>query len=198
MAKKPSARRKAAAAPSVFDEKKFKSPRIQATFDYNELSLVRASNQLWQTGKNVALGVAMVSLAGIVVYILLAGSEGNLAPALVLLAVSVIASATVTRWDKVQLRRARTTSLGVKGEGERRRVTVTDDAVHLETTGGLDASYPLSDLRKVFATEDSVTVDFGNDRYVYVPRAALSENRFRELVHILKQARAENGGAARR
>ena len=196
MAKKPAARRKTA-APGIFDEKKFKSPRIQATFDYNELSLVRASNQLWQTGKNVALGVAMVSLVCIIVYILLAGGEGNLAPAIVLLAVSVVSSATVTRWDKVQLRRARTTSLGLEGEAERRRVTVTDDAVHMETSNGAEVSYPLSSLCKVFATEDSVTADFGKNRYVYVPRTALSENRFRELVRILKEARDANKGAAR-
>lgn len=190
MAKKSATSRKSA-APSIFDEKKFRSPRIQATFDYNELSLVRASNQLWQTGKNVMLGVAMVSLVGIISYILL-GGEDNMAPAIGMLVVAVVSSAAVTRWDRVQLRYARKTTLGFEGTGERRRVTVTDDTVHMETSNGAEVSYPLSSLREVYVTEDSVTAGFGKGCYVYVPRAALSENRFRELGRIFKEARAAN------
>ena len=50
------------AAHGPFDAKRFRSPRIQATFDYDELSLMRAANQLGQVGRNVVLAVAFVSL----------------------------------------------------------------------------------------------------------------------------------------
>lgn len=184
MAKKSAARRKPAAE-GTFDDKKFPGARIQATFDYNELSLIRAANQLGQRGKNVALAVAFVSLATVILVLLF--DQSNLAPALVILAISVVSSSVATRWDKVQLRYARKTSLGFEGSGDRRRVTLTDDALHLETSNGTEASYPLSELRFVHATDDSVTAGFAKGCYVYVPRSALSENRFKELVRILKQ-----------
>lgn len=179
------------AAHGPFDAKRFRSPRIQATFDYDELSLMRAANQLGQVGRNVVLAVAFVSLVCVIATLLV--DPNSYAPAIAALLVAVAASAFATRWDRVQLRLVRGTSLDVTGLGDRRRVTVTDDSVHLETTGGVDVSYPLSDLSRVYATDDSVTACFAKGRYVYVPRSALSENRFHELVRILKEAREKGG-----
>ena len=64
-------------------------------------------------------------------------------------------------------------------------VVACDDALHLEDTHGTKMRFDYADLRVVYPTSEFVVAGFGGKRYVYVPRSALSEGRFRELVRIL-------------
>lgn len=194
MAKKSNASRKGIEPTgSPFNDDAYENVRFSATFDYNELSLTRASTQLFPNGKNVMLGVSFFSLAGILVILVVL--EADVVFVLPLIVVSVIATSLTSNWGKNQLRYARKTSLAVEGAGGRRHVVVDDDAVHTEFDDGrAPVSYPLSELRSVRATNDFVVAGFGARRYVYVPRNATSEGRFRELVRILR-AHVRPGGA---
>ena len=66
---------------------------------------------------------------------------------------------------------------------------VCDDAVHVQTSLGSSATYPLSDLKWVSATDECLLASFGHGRYVYVPRRCLSENRYRDLIRFLEDQR---------
>lgn len=170
-----------------FDDDAYEDVRFSATFDYGELSLTRAAAQLAPRSKTATTGVAFVCLAGMVAVLMI--SEDNLVWALVFMVPALVALNAVTNWHKLQLRYARKTTLGAADGIGRHHVVVCEDAVHTQVEGGAVTSYSLSELRAVYDTEDCVVAGFGSKRYVYVPRAALSENRFRDLVRFLREKR---------
>lgn len=186
MAKKAASRRKSASPQRKFDDTQYDGVRFSATFEYNELSLARAASWIWPRGKYVTLAVAFVSLLLLVGMLYI--NQDLLIPALAPLAVSIVASSLNSRWDRVQLRRANRSSLALDETRapQTRHVVVCDDAVHVEVEGGASDTYPLSDLRVVHSNNDSAFAGFGDGRYVYVPRSAMSEGRFRELVRFFE------------
>ena len=94
-------------------------------------------------------------------------------------------SATFEYNELTLARSAELLGLGLKNV--RRHVAVTDDAVHVENEDGELGCYSLSELRVVHSTSEFLVADFGEKRYVYVPRSALSENRYRDLVRFLNE-----------
>ena len=108
---------------------------------------------------------------------------------IVLFVIATALSYVTSNWRKLQLRYARTTSLGSWTQVGRLHVAFCDDALHVEDKTGELATYPTSELRYVHETGDFVVAGFGRKRFVYVPRAALSENRWRELLRFLKDHR---------
>lgn len=187
MAKKSASRRKGASPQRRFDDAQYDDVRFTATFEYNELSLARAASWIWPRGKYVTLGVAFVSLLLLVGMLYI--DQGLLIPAMAPLAVSIVASSLNSRWDKVQLRYARRSSLALDetSDPQVRHVVVCGDAVHVEVENGPKDTYPLSDLRVIHSNHESVFAGFGDRRYVYVPRSAMSEGRFHELVRFLER-----------
>lgn len=187
MAKKAVSRRKAVSPQRKFDDSQYDDVRFTATFEYNELSLARAASWICPRGKYVTLGVAFVSLLLLVGMLYI--DQGLLVPAMVPLAVSLVASSLNSRWSKVQLRYANGTSLALDETHapQTRHVVVCGDAVHVEIEGGEKATYPLADLKVVHSNLDSIFAGFGDKRYVYIPRTAMSEGRFRELTRFLEE-----------
>lgn len=186
MAKKAASRRKGVPPQRKFDDSRYDDVRFTATFEYNELSLARAASWICPRGKYVTLGIAFVSLLLLVGMLYI--DQGLLIPAMAPLAVSIVASSLNSRWDKVQLRYARGTSLALDATSgpQLRHVVVCGDAVHAEIEGGPSDTYPLADLKSVHGNLESLFVGFGNKRYVYIPRSAMSEGRFHELKRFLE------------
>ena len=169
------ARRKDAAR-VAFDDKKYGHALFSATFEYSELTFARASEQLGLRLRSALTAASFASLVGLILVILI--DESLVVLVGVLFVISLALVFTTSRWGDIQLRYARTTA-------ERRHVVVCEDAVHVENEEGELGSYNLSDLRVVHATGEFVVAGFGHGRYAYVPRSALSENRFHELVRFL-------------
>lgn len=182
MAKKSSRRKAAAQAQSAFDDKKYEGVRFSATFEYNELTFTRAAEQLFPRGRSAATIVTFLLL---VLLVLTALMLENTPVLVVLFVLCLVAMNAATRWSDLQIWYARSTTLAPGDGAERRHVVVCEDEVHVEDESGDDAAYPLSSLRVVYATSDFLVAGFGNKRYVYVPRSALSESRFRDLVGFL-------------
>lgn len=185
MAKKAATRRRdEAGEKDGFAGTRYDNERVSATFDYNELCFARAAELLGPRLRSaVNVGQFVMLLALIFVAIML----GNAVPLLVTLFIVAVALLYVYQnWSKLQLRYARTTNLA-QGGAQRRRVVVCDDAIHLEDAQGGTEDFDLSDLRHVHDSPDSILACFAGHRYVYVPRSALSENRFRDLARFLRE-----------
>ncbi|HIZ45948.1 MAG TPA: hypothetical protein IAA19_02880 [Candidatus Olsenella pullistercoris] len=176
------ARRKDAAR-VAFDDKKYGHALFSATFEYSELTFARASEQLGLRLRSALTAASFASLVGLILVILI--DESLVVLVGVLFVISLALVFTTSRWGDIQLRYARTTTLAAPATAERRHVVVCEDAVHVENEEGELGSYNLSDLRVVHATGEFVVAGFGHGRYAYVPRSALSENRFHELVRFL-------------
>lgn len=181
---KPAARRREAER-AAFDDKKYGRTLFSATFEYNELAMTRASELLGLGVKNVLTGVAFVTLLALILVILIDDTLVVLVGALFVVSIALVMA--TSRWSWFQLRYARTTTLAAPATSERRHVAVADDAVHVENEDGELGCYSLSDLRVVHSTSEFLVADFGERRYVYVPRSALSENRYRDLVRFLNE-----------
>lgn len=184
MSKKNSARRKNAGADAGLAGKKYEGERVSAVFDYNELCLARASELLAPRLAGVTMVASFASLLAIVLVALV--EKDQLVLLVVLFVISFSLLQASRNIGKLKMRYARGTNLLPDGEALRRRVVVCDDAVHVEREDGSAESYNLSELRRVGETSDSILACFGNKRYVYIPRMALSEGRFREVSRILK------------
>ena len=95
---------------------------------------------------------------------------------------------TPTRLNSSACAKIETNStLAAPASAERRHVAVGEKSVHVENEAGELGCYDLSDLRAVHSTSEFLVADFGQKRYVYVPRSALSENRYRDLVRFLNE-----------
>ncbi|MBM6676953.1 hypothetical protein H6A07_09425 [Olsenella uli] len=176
------AARKDAAQPR-FDDKKYEGVLFSATYECNELALARASETLGQRLKTGLTAASFVSLLLMLVSLLV---DNEATPfVIVLFLVSLVLVYGTTRWDRLQLAYARRTVLAPVASGEQRHVAVCEGGVHVENEAGplLDLDY--SDLRFVRQNGDCVVAGFGQRRYVYVPRSAMSENRFRDLGRFL-------------
>ena len=82
---------------------------------------------------------------------------------------------------------ARRTTLAAAPPSEQRHVAVCEDCVHVESEAGPIGDFDLSDLRTVRYTDEHLVAGFGSRRYVYVPRRALSEGRYRKLAAFLSE-----------
>lgn len=191
MAKKKTARkvRPLSAEPShKFDDEKYDGLRFSATYDYGELALSKAASYLGgQKARIASFAVSMACLA-LMIIVLLADAN-NLAPAIVLLVLSMAGTVVSTNWHNMQTNYARNSSLDFKGATTRRHVAVTQTAIHVADESGAEECYNLSDLRSVSADDDGLLAGFGGRRYAYVPASSMSASRFKELVRELEAAR---------
>lgn len=167
-----------------FDDTKYGRTLFSATFDYNELSFARASETLGHGYRKVLTGLAFLALLALVVVLLVDEKPTALVVVTFLVAFALVFA--VSRWDRLQQAYARRTVLAPKAGVPTRHVAVCEDSVHLEDATGALGDYDLSELRSVSQNTDCLVASFGNGRYVYVPRAAMSENRFRLLGTFLK------------
>lgn len=167
-----------------FDDTKYGRTLFSATFDYNELSFARASETLGHGYRKVLTGLAFLALLALVVVLLVDEKPTALVVVTFLVAFALVFA--VSRWDRLQQAYARRTVLAPKVGVPTRHVAVCEDSVHLEDATGALGDYDLSELRSVSQNTDCLVASFGNGRYVYVPRAAMSENRFRLLGTFLK------------
>lgn len=170
-----------------FDDTKYGHTLFSVTFDYNELAFSHAANMLAPRTPTALKFVSAVPLLGIV-FCALAFKDNNVL-LIVCFAVAMAFIVISGNWDQMLRTYARKTTLAPAAGGERRHVAVTEDAVHVENEQGPLGSYNLSDLRAVYRNSECVVAGFGQKRYVYVPRAALSEGRFRELGRFLEERR---------
>ena len=183
MAKKSPARRRDASAQSLFDDSKYEGVRVSATFEQNELTLSRASEQL---APRLKKSMTFLNLAALVMLVGAAFVLPDVTALLVaLFLVSMAATYVTYNWGKVTLRYARTTTLSPTAFQGSVHVAACDDALHVEDAHGARMDLKYADLRVVYPTAEFVLAGFGSERYVYVPRSALSEGRFRELIRIL-------------
>ena len=185
MAKKSPARRRTPSAQSLFDDSAYADVRVSATFEYNELSLARAAEQLAPRLKRSML---FLNFASLLVLVAAAVIVPDLTAALIVLfALSVILMYVQYNWNKLAISYARTTMLDPSAHEGAVHVVACGDALHVEDAGGAHERFDLAELRAVYATSEFVVASFGKKRYVYVPRSALSEGRFRELVRLLDE-----------
>lgn len=190
MAKKPQRRRDAQQAAPLFDDSGYEDVRYAATFDYDELALSRAAELLGgERAKNALTAVNFGILAAIV--LLLVIDQRNVVPAVIGVVAFVVVSTLSNKWGRAQLAYARRSTLALAVPSEKRHVVVCADAVHTRSESGTTATYPLSELRVVRSNGDCLVAGFGQRRYVYVPRRALSEQRFRDLVSFLRAQRSK-------
>lgn len=191
MAKKTTARRKAAKAkaqadaPVKFSDEKYPDARFSATFDYDEMSFMRAAEQLGPRAKTAMTAANFGSLIVLVLVALFAGDQTALLIILFFVAVALIYGSR--NWQGLQMRYARGTMLAPDPEAKRMHVVVCEDGVHVENEKGPVTDCDYSDLRFVHSTGESLVAVFSGRRYVFVPRSALSESRFHELVKFLRE-----------
>lgn len=187
MSRKPnkSAARRKDAERVAFDDEQYATVLFSATFEYNELTFSRAAELLGPRLRTVLTAASFASLILLILSILVGESFVVLTGVLFVIALALIFA--TSGWSKLQLRYARKTTLAAPPVAERRHVAVCEDVVHLANEAGELGSYLLSDLCAVYPTSEFVVAGFGSGRYVYVPRSALSENRYRELCRFLEQ-----------
>ena len=184
MAKNSPARRRDIAAKGAFDDGAYDNVVLSATFEQNELTLNRAAEQLAPRLKS---SFTFVNLASLLVLVAAAVLFGDLTAVLIVLFLIAIALLYVSSHpNRLAVRYARGTNLSPSAYEGSVHVVVCDDAVHVEDEGGSHETFPFSELRSVRSTPDCVVAGFGRRRYVFVPRSALSEGRFRELIRVLE------------
>lgn len=183
--KSPASRRRA--EKNSFDDDAYENVRFSATFDYNELARDRAAAVLAPRAHRGVLFGEGAALVGIVAVALTLGVEGTTVPLVALFLVALVLIFVANRWPDLQLRHTRGGSLDPAAGGERMHVVVCDDAVHVRSDKRPVQDFDLSRLRVLHDNEDFLVAGFGGRDYVYVPRAGLSENRYRELTHFLRE-----------
>ena len=154
----------------------------------------RRKSRVWENSSSVSSGnpvirsvvtaAAFVALLALVVVLLVDNKPTALV--FVTFGASLVLVFASTRWDRLQVFYARRTTLAAAPPSEQRHVAVCEDCVHVESEAGPIGDFDLSDLRTVRQNSDCIVAGFGDGRYSYVPRPALSENRFRELGRFLK------------
>lgn len=183
MSKKTAARPKDEA--NEFDDSAYENVLVSATFDYNQASYAHAALLLAPRAKQRLTFASLTSL------ILMLFCAWNFRDNQVLLyttaGLAILILFVWSNWERLQGRYARSSTLGLAGGPERRHVVVCDDAVHVQSSTGASDTFPLSDLRTVRYTDEHLVAGFGSRRYVYVPRRALSEGRYRKLATFLSE-----------
>ncbi|RVU96689.1 hypothetical protein EII22_10730 [Coriobacteriales bacterium OH1046] len=91
-------------------------------------------------------------------------------------------------WTRIRDRYVSRSSLTQLG-GTDRHVVVTAEAMIVEGPDDTVSSYPLSEFKKLAEDSDGALAKFGRRRYVYIPRKALSETRYRSLTKMLREQR---------
>lgn len=172
-----------------YDDSAYEDLRYSITYSMDELQFSRAASLVAPSWLyNVGMGIAFVGLVAII--LLLISNPDNLVPALVCMAVSLIGTYITGNWSSVVMRMAAGSTLALTGTDNHRHVVITDTELTELGPDDRKATYPLSDLKKVHADDDACVLDFGSKRYVYAPKSAMSENRFRALV---REARERTG-----
>lgn len=182
------AKARAAGSACKFDDSQYEDLLYSATFDYNELSLARASTMLSPHGKTVVLTIAFASLACMLAALTI--FKADIIVAIVPMCIALVSSTAVSNWQKIMARFASGTTLDMPIGGEKRHVVVCDNAVHTRSEFGESHDYDLSDLRFIRSNDDGLLMRFGKGEYVYVPCGALSEGRFRDAVRFLRNDEA--------
>lgn len=185
MAKKTAVRRKDESG--EFDNSAYENIRVSATFDFNEVSLSYAAELV---APNVKRTLGPISFFALILLVFAAWQFRDQQTFLIVPAIIVMALLFVwSNWNRVQTRVICASSLALNGGAERHHVVVCDDAIHTETDKGERATYPLSELKTLHATDECLLAGFGHRRYVYIPRKALSEGRYRSLIEFLEEKR---------
>lgn len=172
-----------------FDDSAYEGIRYSLTYEMDELSFSRAAALLappWLY--NAALVCSLIGLIGII--LVLVADQNNVIPAVIFFAIAILGSVVGNNWTRMVASRARKTTLGLPGEDKHRHVVITDKDLFELGPDDRKVSYPLSDLKRAAGDDEGCILDFGAKRYVYVPRAAMSENRYRSLV---REARERAG-----
>ncbi len=185
MSKKTAVRRKDETG--EFDNSAYENVRVSATFDYNEVTLSYAAELV---APNVKRTLGPISFVALILLVFAAWQFRDqqtflIAPAIIVMALLFVWS----NWNRVQTHVACRSSLAIDGGSERRHVVVCDDAIHTETSTGKHETYPLSELKTLHATDECLLAGFGRGRYVFIPRKALSEGRYRSLIEFLEEKR---------
>ena len=179
MAKK-NARKKQAPAPDEFDDKKYANVRVSCTYDYDEFAYSKSASTMLEWGRSASLVAALVFL--VILVLVLVYDSSNTVLSITLLVCTTLCSAASASWRSIQLRYTDGTTLAQMGSHDRRHVVICDDEVHVEHASGAYEHYPLTELKSAKSTGEVVVLGFGKGRFVYVPKASMSENRFRKLV----------------
>ena len=173
------------AEPARFDDRRFGKPLFAATFECNELALTRGAETIGHRMRGALTAASFVALLALVIVTLV--DDRAMVLMIAVFAVSLALVIATSRWDRLQRAYARHTTLAALSDSEACHVVVCEDSVHVENEDGPIGDFALSDLRTVHQNADCVVAGFGRRRYVYVPRMAMSENRFRELGRFLKE-----------
>ena len=127
--KSPARHRESAPAPSWFDDARYEDVRFSATFEYNELSLNRAAEQIAPRLKGI---LTVADFGSLIVLILLAMA---LRDQTLLLVIVFLIPATLlyvtNNLSSLQVRYARGTNLDPVTMGSRVHVTVCENSLHL-------------------------------------------------------------------
>ncbi len=195
MAKRPNAKaRKAteeAARQSKLD-KRYGKPLFSLSYDMNEYELARAANLYGPDRmKDLFNGVAILSLALLI--FALVSMVDNIALTISLLVIAVVTSSITTNWSRFATFLARKSTLGLVGENNRHHIVVTEDKVVDEGPDDRVAEYPLSKLKHSRSSNEATVVNFGSKRYVYIPRAPMSEGRYQALIRFLLDHEPKKG-----
>lgn len=100
----------------------------------------------------------------------------------------IVLSIVGQNWTKIRDRYVSKSSLAQIGNPDR-HVIVTAETMVVEGPDDTVSSYPLSEFKKLAEDSDGALAKFGKRRYVYIPRKALSETRFRNLAKMLQGKR---------
>ncbi len=188
-----SAEKQADAAAARLDGQKFGTVLYSLTYDYDERDLSHASSYLGgERLRMIPIGFSVVSLVALIAILL--WDSTMLVPAMVLVVISVIASAVTSSWDSLQIRYANSTTLGMEDllTPERRHVVVGPEKVFVEIGEKPADEYPLDELRVIYSDSEFCVAGFQPSCYVYIPHGSMSENRYRALVKFLKETLAKN------
>lgn len=185
MAKKTAVRRRDESG--EFDNSAYENVRVSATFDLNEVSLSYAAELV---APGIKRTLRPISFMALILLVFAAWQFRDQQTFLIVPAIVVMALLFAwSNWNRLQTRVIRSSSLALADGPERMHVVVCDDAVHTESSSGKRETYPLSQLKTLHATDECLLAGFGRRRYVYVPRKALSEGRYRSLVEFLREKR---------
>lgn len=193
MAKKRHHTRRKAATENLpaFDDSKYDNVRYSMTFEYGELALTRASELLAPHARTYLTIGCAVSLVALIILAITQGNDNY--P--VVIAVSVVAFAlltAVTSYGTLRLNYVRASTLDPDLYDGTLHVVIDDETVHMEDTRGVGGDYALADLKHVNDNSDGILARFGYRTYVYFPRSAMSEGRFRSLRQLLRDEAAKS------
>ncbi|MGI6231192.1 MAG: hypothetical protein ACOYJL_09900 [Tractidigestivibacter sp.] len=187
MSKKQSSKAKAAEeARQEKSDRKYGTPLFSLTYEMNELEFSRAATLVYSDRiKDALTAVSIVSIVLMIMSII--QNPDDLFLAMIFVVLSVVATAVSSSWPSITANRARNTSLGLVGENNRRHVVVTADKVVEEGPDDRVEEIPISDLSAFRWNDDFCVAAFSKKRFIYVPRSAMSEGRYRNLLRYFQE-----------